>query len=370
MGLAIADRLARGGLRVTLLERNRCGRGASWAAAGLLKPSSPNRTGPMQDLHRSSLAAYKAFCADLLERTGIDPQFARHGSIEVLFEDQRFRMAASEERAGLDQPMPDGSVTWEMLTVEEARSVEPSLGQEGMGAIFCRSAAQVRTPRLLQALAHGCRNAGVQIIEGAAVEALLVEGERLGGVQTRAGRYEAPAVILAAGAWSNQVDDRLAQLMPAKPVRGQSLLLDGSGLATPNWGLVIECRGCYVLPRADGLVVVGATVEPGVGFDERTTEEGIGGLIAKAVSMVPALADAPLVKSWAGLRSCAPDARPYIGPVSGIDGLIAATTHYRTGITMAPITASAVADLIINGQTKEDISWCKPGRSFERKRSS
>ena len=144
IGLSIADRLARNGVKVTLLERGRCGRESSWAAAGVLKPSNPNRRGAMQQIQRAGLEMFPDYCADLQERTGIDPQYTRCGSIELLFDDQRHRMALSEQRAA--QTTPDGRPEWEVLTTEDARQIEPAIGGECLAALLCRFSAQVRNP--------------------------------------------------------------------------------------------------------------------------------------------------------------------------------------------------------------------------------
>ena len=365
IGLSVADRLARAGVGVTLLERGTCGRESSWAAAGVLKPSNPNRRGLMQQLQRTSLEMFPDYCADLQERTGIDPEYVRCGSIELLFGDQRYRMALSEERAGAKRGllMADGQPEWQMLTVPEARELEPCISGDCLGALLCWLSAQVRNPRLLRALVAACRSAGVHIRENTAATALAVEGDRVTGVVTKAGTIRADRVVVCAGAWSSEVDPRAGGQMPTHPVRGQVVLLDGSAEAGARVGHIVDRQGCYLVPRSDGLVLVGATVEDESGFDRRTTAAGVGKLMEDALSLVPALAEAGVVALWAGLRPGTPDRRPYIGPVPGLDGLIAATGHYRTGLALAPITAEIVADFVLRGTCDRNLSLCRPGRS-------
>jgi glycine oxidase len=365
IGLSVAHRLAKDGLRISLLERGACGRESSWAAAGVLKPSNPNLRGPMQQLQRASLEMLPDYCADLLERTGIDPEYRRCGSIELLFDDQRYRMAKSEERAGAERGLlaADARPEWQMLTVAEARELEPCVSTDCLAALLCRFSAQVRNPRLLRALVEACRREGVQIREHTAATGLAIEGGRVTGVVTKGGTLPANRVILCAGAWSSQIDPRLAAEVPVHPVRGQVVLLDASAAAAARFEHVIDRKGCYLVPRSDTLVLVGATVEPDSGYDRRATAAGVHGLMTSALSLVPGLAEAGVVAVWTGLRPGTPDRRPFVGPVPDMDGLIAATGHYRTGLALAPVTAEIVADLVLRGHTDRDLSRSLPGRS-------
>jgi glycine oxidase len=150
--------------------------------------------------------------------------------------------------------------------------------------------------------------------------------------------------------------------MPTHPVRGQVVLLDASDVAAARFTSIVLRKDCYLVPRSDGLVLVGATVEQDSGFDRRTTAVGVNRLMQHALTLVPSLADAGVAALWAGLRPGTPDRRPYIGPVPGLDGLLAATGHYRTGLALAPITAEVVADFVLRGETERDLSLCRPGR--------
>lgn len=360
IGLSVADALAREGLSVTLLERGLCGREASWASVGLLKPSNPNRRGPMQKLQRASLEMMPDFCADLRERTGIDSQYDRCQSIELLFNDQRYRMALSEERAAPETP--DDRPEWQVFTPEQAREIEPCVSSDCLAALLCRVTAQVRNPRLLRALAAACKAGGVRLHENTPACELLIEDDRVTGVVTDRERFLANHVALCAGAWSSQIDQRLGNTVRTCPVRGQVVLLDTSACPEACFTHVIDCQGCYLVPRRDSLVLVGSTVEPEAGFDCRNTPAAVSKLIQDALSLVPALAGAGVAALWAGLRPGTPDRRPYMGTVPGLDGLVAATGHYRTGLALAPITAEIVADLIVRGSSGRDLSLCLPGR--------
>jgi len=360
IGLSVADRLRREGLSVTLLERNRCGQEASWAAAGILRPSAPNRRGMVQQLQRASLDLYPAYCADLHERTGIDPQYSRDGSLELIYDERRHEPAVADARAAAI--MPDGSPEWEVIAPEAVRGLEPCANRECRAGLLCRVSAQVRNPRLLQALVAACTAGGVRIEEQTPVRALLIEGQRVAGVSTGRGNFTTGHVVLCAGAWSSSIDPRLDGLVSTHPVRGQILLLDARGCAGVRFTRVLYRKSAYLVPRRDGLVLLGATEEHEAGFNSRNTPGGVAGLIQAGLSLVPGLAAAHIASMWAGLRPGTPDRRPYLGPVPGFDGLIAATGHFRTGLAWAPITAEIVADLIVHGRTERDLSRCLPGR--------
>jgi glycine oxidase len=205
----------------------------------------------------------------------------------------------------------------------------------------------------------------VVIEEGVTVHHLIQEGDRVTGVQSTAGDHHAAHVVLTAGAWSDQLDDRLAQMMPVYPVRGQIVLLEMPKLPFRH---VLDRGKCYLVPRLDGKIVVGATEEHKSGFIKANTADGISGLLNLAVRMVPALKEATMVKTWSGLRPGTPDHWPYIGPVPGFDGLIAATGHFRSGLTLAPATADVVVDWITTGKTDADLSRAKPDREIRKRK--
>lgn len=360
IGLAIADALARAGLRVTLIERGQCGREASWAGAGIIQAGGWHRRGPMVDLVRESVRMYAAFAADLYERTGIDPQYVNCGSLELLFENQQYRMAFSEVKAASVHAEAHGRPVLELLSPEQAAVREPAITADLLGAKYCPVTSQVRNPRLMQALLAACRNEGVHIVEGTAVNRLLRHGERIVGVGTSAGDFIAKHIVLAAGSWSPLIEGVARDLMPVFPVRGQIALVQMPG--ERPFRHILERGRCYLVPRLDGRIIVGATQEPDSGYDKRTTVGGLHHLFALARRMVPELESATVLQTWAGLRPGTPDGRPYIGPVPGCDGLLAATGHFRSGLTLAPLTARIIADLILRGQTPYDLSRCAPGR--------
>jgi len=330
IGLSIARRLAADGRGTCLLERGACGGEASWAGAGILAPHNPHRTGSIFQLHERSLDLYPAFCAELHQETSIDPEYDRCG-----------------------EPV------YRMLSADEARRLEPAASEQILGALQCQRTAQVRNPRLLAALAGSCKARGVVIHEECPAIDFLIEGRRVRGVFSQEGVFRAEHVILAAGAWSTHVADRLQGLLPVHPVRGQMVLLKTDRRPFQH----VLARGrTYLVPRRDGHVLLGSTEEPEAGFSKQVTASGIAGLMERGLKLAPSLADASVEATWAGLRPGTPDDKPLLGPVPGFDGLIAATGHFRAGLTLAPATAEIVARMLSGEPYDLDLSICDPKR--------
>lgn len=367
IGLSVADALGRAGLSVAVLERAQCGRESSWSGAGIIQSGSWHRQDSLVMMQREAVRTYGDFAADLRERTGIDAEYSCCGSMEILLEDQQFRMAKSEARVAVGYDAEYGRRVLELLNPEETRKREPAITSEQLGAKYDATTGQVRSPRLLAALHAACVREKVQIVEECEVKGLIAQNGRITGVRTVQGVRSAAHVVLAAGCWSSGLDDYLASIMPTVPVRGQVVLLK---LPAPLFGHVIERGRSYLVPRRDGYIVVGATQEPEAGFDKINTAGGVGHLLEVGLRLVPGIAVATLEQMWSGLRPGTADGRPYIGPVPQMAGLIAATGHFRAGLTLAPVTARIVADLVVRGQTPYDLERCRPGRKLETRPTS
>jgi glycine oxidase len=361
IGLAAALELARAKLSVTVLERETLGSEASWAGAGLTKPCSWNRHDPMAQLLRRGIWLHRTKNPQLVEETGIDVEYSVCGRLGLLVTDQQVRMAHSEIRGAEHYAEQYGSPLIDVIDIDEARRIEPAIGADAPAVVRCFATAQLRNPRVIQALRAACEKAEVSIVENEPVTALLREGARVVGARTQTSEYSAGHTVLAAGAWSSRFDQDVRKLAPVEPVRGQIALLY---MDRTLFHHVIERGPCYLIPRRDGHILVGATTEPDAGFDKSTTRDGIDGLLADAFDIVPALKDASLVKTWAGLRPGTPDHRPVIGIHESCPGLIFATGHYKTGICLMWITARVVCDLIVNGRTEVNLERCRPGRDF------
>ena len=282
----------------------------------------------------------------------------------IILEDQQLRMARSEIKAAMAFEQEYGGKVVELLTPEQTRSREPAITGDLMGAKYVPTTGQVRNPRLLAALKAACASGGVSIVEGCEVKQLIVQSERVTGVRTADGTCSAQHVVLAAGCWSSLLDEQLAALMPVVPVRGQIALLEMP--ARPFEHVLERGRG-YLVPRADGRIILGATQEPEAGYDCSITVAGVAGLLNLGLRLVPGLGAARLAQTWAGLRPGTPDGRPFIGPVPGFAGLIAATGHFRSGLTLAPVTARVVVELISHGTAPYDLARCLPGREIGKR---
>jgi glycine oxidase len=373
IGLTCALRLRQAGLSVTLLDKGAPGREASWAGAGVLSPPNPHRSDSLYQITIASLNSYPALCEELRELSGVDPEYTVCGELKLITTEQSLQMAQSNVRVTKSQTMPDGKPIIEILAPDEVNAIEPAVKPQGYGFELYRQAAHIRNPRLLQALQTACNKLGVNTIADAKVTSFQTnpqnQTEVIGAVCENGNTHTAPHTILAAGAWSNLLTlptppgaKPLADLLPINPVRGQIVLLKCDA---PPFKPVI-CKGkIYLVPRRDGHVLIGATEEHESGFDKRNTPHGVHWLATEAMQLVPSLESASVVATWAGLRPASPDLRPYIGPAPGYQNLLAATAHFRSGLTQAPETARIITSLITTGASLHDLTLTAPGRPLK-----
>jgi glycine oxidase len=356
IGLGIAREMRiRGMRRITVLEQDRVGRAASWAAAGMLAPNA--ETEEIDDFYRSCVRSnemYPRFAADLLGETGIDIELDDHGTLFLAF--------SQEDQAEIERryrKQRDAGIDVERLTRAQVRSIEPNVAGAVCEGLYFRGDGQVENRKLLAALARYAEHNGISIRENTTVENLIIDNGRVTGAWCGAERIHADRTILATGAWSSLIKfgDESAPF-DIKPIRGQIVCF------TPKYRLIdrviYDPKG-YVVPRADGRVLAGSTVE-NAGFDAAVTVEGVERLKRMAAEILPALAEAEISDQWAGLRPFSPDGLPVIGEVAGLAGLTVATGHYRNGILLAPLTARVVADSITSGEPVNVPSCFTPAR--------
>ncbi len=357
VGCAIAWFLARERVSVALLERDDLARHASGVAAGMLTPIAEARAeGPLLRFGLASLADFEALVAELRERTGVDPEHTRSG---LLF---AARTPAEAEALQVKaRELAHLGLAW--VAPEVARSREPQLAPDLLGALWSPQEGHVRGGLLTRAYARAAEGLGARLERGTPVIGLLRRRDRVSGVRTAAGDWTAGHVVVASGPWAGEVTGwlGLGLPLPIVPVRGQILELEGppAPLHTVLWG-----EGVYLVPRRDGSVTVGATEER-VGFDCRVTAEGVRGLLAAAIRLVPALADARLLGAWAGLRPDTPDHLPAIGPLPGVQGLLLAVGHYRKGVLLSPATGRLVTDLVLGKGLPPEARPFLPARWFQ-----
>jgi glycine oxidase len=357
-GLAAARELGRGGLKVVVFDAARAGAAASEAAAGMLAPQAEaDSADELFELLCASRDIYPEFAEALREESGVDVELDRTGTLYVALteEDEREVRArfAWQTGAGLEV---------ELLTAEEARSLEPQVSPRARAALRFPRDWQVENRRLVRALRASAELYGARLLEGAAVEGVRVVGGRARGVETAGGFYGAGAVVLAAGAWTSGVRllvsereggaarDESESHPSVEPVRGQMLCFrQPAGPGSFARHVVYGPRG-YVVPRRDGRLLAGSTTER-AGFDCRVTEEGAASIRARAEEVAPGVAALALEDSWAGLRPRASDALPLIGESADVKNLFYATGYYRNGILLAPASGRIVADLLTRGAT-------------------
>ena len=342
IGCSIGLKLAEAGLKVTLLERGRIGCEASRAAAGMLATQSETTVaGPFFDLCLRSRSMYREFAAHLMEASGIDIEYKDEGMVFVML-----HAGEAEEAARWVSWQTEAGLTLERIAASAIRDWEPAVTESATGAIFIPGDHQVENRRLMDALEVAIKRAGVQLIEGAEVSALTTELGRVTGVISNGQRLDAGVVVVAAGTWSSPLLEPLAPRVQVTPARGQMVALRGRGCPITR---ALHSRRVYIVPRRDGRILVGSTVDY-AGFEKAVTVSGIGSLLSAAIELAPSLREFEIAETWSGLRPDTSDHLPVLGSV-GVDGLVVATGHFRNGILLAPVTAELIAELIVTGRS-------------------
>ena len=365
VGLAVAWRAARAGLDVTVVDDDPGG-GASHAAAGMLAPVTEAHYGEeaLVRLGVAAAARWPDFADDLTAASGRDLGYRRIGTILVGFDadDNRFLddLHAFQQQLGLEA---------QRLRSRDCRRHEPLLSPQVRGGVLAPGDHQVDPRAVVAALLVAATDAGATVRDGRVARLDHADG-RVSGVTLVDGvRLEAPDVVLAAGCWSASIDGLPSEAIPpVRPVKGQILRLRGrdrDSLPGTTVRGMVRGRSVYLVPRADGRVVVGATQEE-LGFDRRVTAGGVRELLDDAVRLVPGVDELELVEVMAGLRPGTPDNLPLIGR-TGPDGLVVATGHHRGGVLLTPITAEAVVAMLTDGTTDPAIAAAAPDRDGLRR---
>lgn len=349
-GLLTARELARAGLSVLLIDRGQPGREASRASAGILSPLYPWRVqAPLQALAHWSQQYYPVLVDDLRRETGIDPELQNTGML--VFGDDECQVARAWARYSA-RPL-------DVLESHQLPACEPALGGElARRAVFLPTVSHVHSSRLLRALTESVYSLGVPIREDLAVTGFGSRDGRVTGVMTTDGVFAADRVVVTAGAWSGELLKELGAGSDVHPMRGQVIQFDGPpGLLSR---ILLE-RDCYIVPRRDGSLVVGSTVED-VGFDPGVTEAARKQLQESAARILPALANLKVQRHWSGLRPATPHGLPYIGGHPALRGLYLNTGHFRHGLTLAPASARLLADLVLERSPILDPGEYRPDR--------
>lgn len=331
VGLMTARELIAAGMKVKLFDRSDTPHAASWAGGGILSPLQPwQEPEPVLRLAQWSQAVYARLANELAEVTGTDPGYRLSGMLMLDTSDPETIHHWADR---YQQPI-------EVLTRGELRAAEPALSGSFESAILLPAVAQIRNPRLLRALISELGQRGVMLEYGRAVERLLIEARRCTGVMVDGERHAAEHVIICAGAWSSAL---LPDMPVLRPVKGQILAYR---LPPDRLRHLVLHHLRYLIPRADGLVLAGSTLEE-AGFDTAATAEAATSLQAHARQLLPELAGQAPSLHWTGLRPATSDGLPLIGRHADIAGLYLNTGHFRNGILLAPASARLLADLLL-----------------------
>ena len=356
IGLGIGWQLAKTGAPVTIYERSRAGRAASWAAAGMLAPlaEAHSEEPELLKLGSQSLERYPQWTDELETDAEMSIGYRVEGTLIVGLEPddthQLRHLYTAQQELGLD-------VEW--LTGREAREIESALSPRVTAAIRCATDHQVDNRLMVKALQRAYKACGGVLHENSTIKRIVIENGVATGVQTQDSFQDADVLILAAGCWSAQIEGLPdTTIPPVRPVKGQMLALQmEAGITVKNVIRTVRARyptSVYLVPRTDGRLIVGATSEE-MGFDTRLTAGGVFELLRGAWEAVPGVYELPLLETWSGLRPGSRDNAPILGKTP-IENLIYATGHYRNGILLTPITAYEIAKLILTGETSETIA--------------
>ncbi|AKA22405.1 D-amino acid oxidase [Pseudomonas chlororaphis] len=335
IGLLTAFNLACAGQRVVLLERSSVGQESSWAGGGIVSPLYPWRYSPaVTALAHWSQDFYPQLAEQLFASTGVDPEVHTTGLYWLDLDDEGEALAwARREQRPLSA-----------VDISAAHDAVPVLGSGFSRAIYMADVANVRNPRLVKSLKTALSALpAVTIHEQCEVSGFIRDAGRVLGVRTSQGEIHGDQVVLAAGAWSGELLQSLGLSLPVEPVKGQMILYKCASDFLP---CMVLAKGRYAIPRRDGHILIGSTLEH-EGFDKTPTASALESLKASAVELIPALASAEVVGHWAGLRPGSPEGIPYIGPVPGLAGLWLNCGHYRNGLVLAPASCQLFADLLL-----------------------
>jgi glycine oxidase len=343
-GLSIGWRLAERGLKVAVFERERAGAGASRAATGMLAAAAEVEPGEddLLPLSLESQRLWPAFRDAVEAASGLSIDYRADGILLVALgreEVERLRF-----RFDLQQRL---SLATEWLSGSAVRQREPGLRPSVAAGILCPGDHQVDARRVVAALAAAFAAAGGTLVENCPVEGLEFAAGCAAGVATGRGTCRAKTVVLAAGAWSAALPGLpAAAMLPVRPLKGQSLALKMPA-SQPTLARMVWTEQIYMAPKSDGRLIVGGTVEE-KGFDASLTAGGVYARLDGARRALPSIEELAIDEIWCGFRPTSQDDAPILGETA-VPGLLVATGHHRNGILLAPATAEAIADLVLDG---------------------
>lgn len=359
IGLSLARALHKKGFkRITILEKGRIGKESSYAAAGMLAvQAETNQPDTFFDFCRESNKLYPRFAEELFDETAVDIELDKAGTLYLAFNETD----ESELRERYEWQKKAGLAV-EKLSAIETHKLEPFVSPEIRGSLFFSNDWQVENRKLIHALKKYCEFNEIEICENVEIENFLIENGKIIGAETASEKFYAETVVLATGAWTSLIKADGFALPKIKPIRGQ--IIEYHTAKRLFQKVIYSPRG-YIVPRQDGRILVGATVED-AGFDKTVSENAAEFLRENAQEIAPNLINLKIHDEWIGLRPFAADGLPVLGAVEEIENLFIATAHYRNGILLAPITAKILADKIADNKDSDYLDNFSP-RRFEQK---
>jgi len=355
IGAAIAFELAEAGLRVGLYDAREPGREASWASGGMISPAPESPAViPFMPLSLTSVALYPEFIRKVEALTGRNIGYRKNGAIDVLLggdiQERVSTVIALQHGVGLKA---------EALSAEQARKMEPSLTEEMEAAIFRPEEASLDARIFTDAVLGAARQKGVEIYAGDGARALWKDGKHCKGLLTDKEQIEAKWTVIAAGCYSARIEG-VAPYAPVFPAKGQMIALRCEAVEIER---VLWLEHKYLVPRPDGRIIAGSTIER-TGFDHDVTAGAVKLILTEVLKMVPGLERARIEETWAGLRPDSPDHLPIIGGTD-VEGLLIATGHFRSGILLAPVTAMLIREWVTQQKVSLDWERVSPMRFLE-----
>ena len=352
IGASIALELADAGLNVALFDAREPGREASWASGGMISPA-PENPGmiPFVPMSLASVALYPEFIRRVESLTGMDVGYRKSGALDVILtgnaEEELSTVIALQHGVGLKA---------KALSAEQARQMEPALTEELQAAIFREDEASLDTRAFTDATLKAAEQKGVKISARNGAKALWKVGNRCRGLILEDGQAEAKWTVIAAGCFSARIEGA-AEYAPVSPAKGQMIALRSDSVEIQR---ILWLEHKYLVPRSDGRIIAGSTVER-TGFDHDVTAGGVQLILREVMKMVPGLETARIEETWAGLRPDSPDHLPIIGPTD-VEGLLIATGHFRSGVLLAPVTARMIREWVVAQSVSVDWDRVSPMR--------
>jgi glycine oxidase len=336
IGLLSALELAQAGHQVTVLDKQQHAQAASWAGGGILSPLYPWRYLPaVNQLASQSVLLYQSLAIELMQSTGIDIEVSRCGMLILDHEDRRDALSWYQQQ-------PHAQPEW--LMDDALHRINPRLSSEFKQGLWCKDIGHIRNPRLLKALVKHLEKIGVKLIKHAEVVNFEQQGRQITAlIDQQQRRWTADQYVMCSGAWSGQLANLLGVELPVQPMKGQMIVYKAAARWLPT---IVMHQNMYLIPRLDGHVLCGSTLE-NTGFEDQTDPQALQKLMQKAAHLVPELAHLPVKQHWAGLRPAAPNGIPFIGISPKHNNLWVNAGHFRNGIVLAPSSARLLKEQML-----------------------